>query len=147
MRLMAHPTDAQVASVPLFSRMSPEDRALVAAAAEVRHYRKDEAVFAEGEPSSAILMIISGRIHLTGSRSSSTVPETIAAGDPVGDILAYEGGPFPATGVAMEPTDCLIIPRADFFRLLEESPSLVRSLVHSLTHRIVELATALRKRS
>jgi CRP/FNR family transcriptional regulator len=146
---MAHPTDAQVASVPLFTRMSPEDRALVAAVSEVLHYQAGDPVFAQGEPSSAILMIMSGQIHLSADRpgTAEDVPETIAAGDPVGDILAYEGGPFPASGTAMEPTSCLVIPRADFFRLLEESPSLVRSLVHSLTHRIVELATELRKRS
>jgi CRP/FNR family transcriptional regulator len=146
---MTRPTDAQVASVPLFNRMSPEDRSLVAAVSEVRHFEIDERVFTEGEPSSAIMMIMSGRIRLTSGHAGAhdLVPEVIAASDPVGDILAYEGGPFPASGIAMAPTDCLVIPRADFFRLLEESPTLVRSLVHSLTHRIVELATALRKRS
>src|SRR4029453_19262769 len=47
--------------------------------------------------------------------------------------------PYPATAIAIEPTTCLLVRRASFFALLESHPTLVRSFILGLTHRIVEL--------
>jgi CRP/FNR family transcriptional regulator len=145
---MQRPTDEQVASVPLFSLMSPEDRELVAAVAEVRTYRPGDLVFTQGDPANVILTILSGRVRVfTSEDLSSDFPEVLDAGDPLGDVGALEGGPYPASGMAVEPTECLVIPRVEFFQLLEQSPTFVRSLVHGFTHRIVELTRELRRRS
>ena len=51
------------------------------------------------------------------------------------------------SGTALEPTACLVIPRATFFALLTQSPTLVRGLVHGLTQRIVQLTRELRKQA
>jgi hypothetical protein len=45
----------------------------------------------------------------------------------------------------VERTECLVIPRAELFRLLEH-PTLARGFVHGLTQRIVQLTKELRKR-
>jgi CRP/FNR family transcriptional regulator len=58
-------------------------------------------------------------------------------------VAAYDGRPFPASAVALEETVCVVIPRAVFFRLLEEQPSLVRGLMLGLTVRLVELTNRL----
>ena len=47
----------------------------------------------------------------------------------------------------MTTTRCLVIPRAELFRLFEQSPTLVRGFIHGLTHRIVELTRELRQKS
>ena len=65
--------------------------------------------------------------------------EIFGPGDPVGAVVAYEGRPYPATAIAIEPTACLLVRRAAFFALLERHPTLVRSFILGLTHRIVEL--------
>ena len=41
--------------------------------------------------------------------------------------------------MALEPTSCLVLPRRDFFQLLEQNPSLVRGVLTGLTSRLVEL--------
>jgi CRP-like cAMP-binding protein len=69
--------------------------------------------------------------------------EVFGTGDPLGAVAAYDGRPFPASAVALEDTVCVVIPRAVFFRLLEEHPSLVRGLMLGLTHRLVELTNRL----
>jgi CRP-like cAMP-binding protein len=46
----------------------------------------------------------------------------------------------------VERTECLVIPRAELFRLLEQHPTLARGFVHGLTHRIVQLTKELRNR-
>jgi CRP/FNR family transcriptional regulator len=45
--------------------------------------------------------------------------------------------------MALEDTVCIVIPRAAFFRLLEQHPSLVRGLMLGLTVRLVELTNRL----
>jgi CRP-like cAMP-binding protein len=143
---MQRPTDEQLATVPLFSRMSPEDRAQVAQVAEVLHYRTGDLVFKQGEPSNVLLSLLSGRVRIIPSDDKpADLPEVIDPGDPIGDVAAFEGGPFPASGMAAEPTECMVIMRAEFFRLLEENPTLVRGLVHGLTDRLVRLTRELRK--
>ena len=69
--------------------------------------------------------------------------EIFGTGDPLGAVAAYDGRPFPASAVALEDTVCVVIPRATFFRLLEEHPSLVRGLMLGLTIRLVELTNRL----
>ena len=69
--------------------------------------------------------------------------EVFGQGDPLGAVAAYDGRPFPASAVALEETVCVVIPRAVFFRLLEEQPSLVRGLMLGLTVRLVELTNRL----
>jgi len=51
--------------------------------------------------------------------------------------------PFPAGAAALEDTTCIVIPRTKFFKLLEESPTLVRGLLAGLTMRLVELTNRL----
>jgi CRP/FNR family transcriptional regulator len=55
----------------------------------------------------------------------------------------YESRPYPAGAIALEPTICLLIPRTAFFALLELHPTIVRSLLSGLTHRLVELTNRL----
>ena len=65
--------------------------------------------------------------------------EVFGVGDPFGAVAVYEGRRFPASAVAIEDTVCVLVPRQDFFALLEQHPSLVRGLLLGLTHRLIEL--------
>ncbi len=69
--------------------------------------------------------------------------EVFGTGDPLGAIAAYDGRPFPASAAALEDAVCIAIPRAVFFNLLEEHPSLVRGLLLGMTVRMVELTNRL----
>lgn len=144
---MPTPTDSQIASVPIFERLAPADRTLIADISEVRAYTPGATIFAEGEPADVILTILTGRVRVTSSAASAAMPDVLEAGDPLGDVAAFEGGPYPATGTAVEPTECLIIRRADLFGLLERHPALVRGLIYGLTRRIVQLTRELRRQA
>jgi CRP/FNR family transcriptional regulator len=144
---MVNPTTEQVAFVPIFNRLSPDDQALLAAAAEVRSFEPGERVFVEGEPANVLLALLSGSVSVTASSGGHELPEILHPGDPLGDVGAFEGGPYPASGTAVEFTECLVIPRAAFFSLLTQSPTLVRGLVHGLTQRIVQLTRELRQQA
>ena len=75
---MPNPTDDQIASVAIFSRLAPEDRALIAAVADLRTFSKGDVVFTEGEPANVILTILSGRIHVSSAAGRALdLPEVL----------------------------------------------------------------------
>jgi CRP-like cAMP-binding protein len=130
---------------PVFRALSPSDRETVARAISVRAYEKGQTIFEEGEPSDAFFTIASGRVKIFKMLPSGKdlILEVFGTGDPLGAVAAYDGRPFPASAVALEGTTCLVIPRPEFFKLLEQHPTLVRGLLLGLTHRLVELTNRL----
>ena len=133
--------DAVLRATPVFRKLAHEDRAVVARAASLRTYRKGETIFEQDAPADAFYTIASGRVKIfkmlpTGK---DMILEVFGAGDPLGALAAYDGRPFPASAVALEDTTCVVIPREDFFALLEANPSLVRGLMLGMTIRLVEL--------
>ena len=138
---MGSAVDDALRGVALFRALSADDRARLAEVAVVRAYHKGEALFAEGDASDFLYTILSGRAKVIKSLPSGkeVILEIFGPGDPIGAVVAYEGRPYPATAIAIEPTSCLVVRRAPFFGLLERHPTLVRGFILGLTHRIVEL--------
>ena len=130
---------------PVFRKLAAPDLHTIARAAAVRRYEKGQVIFEQDSPADAFYTIASGRVKIfkmlpTGK---DLILEIFGTGDPLGAVAAYDGRPFPASAVALEDTVCVVIPRATFFRLLEEHPSLVRGLMLGMTIRLVELTNRL----
>jgi CRP-like cAMP-binding protein len=142
---MAVPIEDALRYSAIFRRLSPEDRQRLAAVATVRTFDKGAMLFGEGDGSDFLYTVVSGRVKVfkTTARGTDVILELFGPGDPVGAVAAYESRPYPATAVALEPTTCMLVPRAAFFTLLESHPSLVRGLLVGLTHRLVELTNRL----
>ena len=136
------PTAAELLkTTPVWRRLADEDRQRLAAISGVVTYARGERLFAEGDESSAFITIASGRVKILKSTPAGkdVILEVFGAGDPLGAVAAYEGRPYPASAVALEPTTCVLIPRREFFALLQQHPTLVRGLLLGLTVRLVEL--------
>jgi CRP/FNR family transcriptional regulator len=137
--------DQILRETPSFRRLSAEDRQRVASVARVKSFGKGETVFAEAEPSDFFYSVASGRVKVVKMlpTGKEVILEVFGAGEPLGAVAVYEGRPFPASAVAMEDTSCILIPRAAFFSLLEEHPTLVRGILTGLTLRLIELTKRL----
>jgi CRP/FNR family transcriptional regulator len=122
--------------------LSAEDRARLVPVSHVRAYDKGETVFSEGDRSDFLYTILSGRVKVVKLLPSGreVILEIFGAGDPLGAVVAYEGRPYPATAIAIERAECILVKTAAFFGLMERHPTLVRGFVLGLTQRIVELA-------
>ncbi len=132
--------DALIRST-VFRRLSLEDRQRLASVSQVRTFARNQRIFSEGDPSDFFFTIATGRakIFKTTPTGKDIILEVFGQGDPLGAVAAYEGRPFPASAVAIEDTTCLMVPRREFFQLLEAYPSLVRGMLLGLTLRLVEL--------
>lgn len=138
-----------IQQVPLYRRLSEEDREELAAACRVERYGRGDLVFAEGDPAADFFTVVEGRIKVFKGTPDGRIVilEIFGPGDPVGAVAVYEELPYPATAVALEPTICLRTPKQDFYALLERRPSLVRGLLMALTHRLVLLTNRLAERT
>ena len=139
------PDDELLRRLPLFRRLSPEHRARVAEVARIKTYERGEMIFSEGDPADAFMAIVTGRVKVFKSTPAGKeiILEIFGAGDPLGAVAVYEGVPFFASAVTLEPTECLRIEQPAFFRLLELDPALVRGLLSGLTIRLAELTRRL----
>jgi CRP-like cAMP-binding protein len=137
--------DALLRVTPVFRRLAPGDRQTIARVSTIRRYAKGDTIFEQGMPADAFYTIASGRVKIFKMMPTGKdlILEVFGTGDPLGAVAAYDGRPFPAGAVALEDTACVIIPRASFFSLLEQHPSVVRGLMLGLTIRLVELTNRL----
>jgi CRP-like cAMP-binding protein len=136
---------AILSQIALFRRVSLEDRERLLSVASLRDYERGAHVFHEGDPSDFFLIVVTGRVKVYkhAPDGHDVILEMFGPGGPLGAVAAYESRPYPASATALEPTTCLLIPRNEFFTLLERHPSLVRGLLGSLSLRLVELTTRL----
>lgn len=125
--------------------MSPVLRARVAEVGRLKTYPRGELIFAEGDPSDAFIVIVSGRVKVFKSTPAGkeVILEIFGAGDPLGAVAVYEGVPFMASAQTIEPSRILRIEKPAFFQLLEQDPQMVRGLLSGLTLRLAELTRRL----
>src|SRR6476646_8929387 len=144
-RTVTRPGPSVLTQIALFRRVGPEDRERVLDVAEMRSYERGDRLFDEGDASDFFYVIVSGRAVVFKKRpdGNDIILEIFGPGGPLGAVAVYESRPYPASAGAIEPTTCLLIPRPAFFALLEQHPSLVRGLLSSMSHRLVELTTRL----
>jgi CRP/FNR family transcriptional regulator, nitrogen oxide reductase regulator len=138
-------TDDVLRHSPMFRRLTVEDRRRLLAVAVLRDFEKGAPLFNEGDASDYLYTVVTGRVKVfkTTARGTDVILELFGPGDPVGAVAVYESRSYPAGAVALEPTTCLLVPRREFFALLETYPTLVRGLLVGMTHRLVELTNRL----
>lgn len=142
---MDHAVEQWLVDAPMFRGLSADDRMSLAPHVHTHAYQRGDVVFTEGDAADRLYLVASGHVKIC--RATPGGEELIlcvfGAGDPLGAVAVYEGKPFPASAIALEPTVCLGIDREAYFDLLERSPTLVRGLLLGLTRRLVELTARL----
>lgn len=107
-----------------------------------RHrYERGAPLFHAGDEAAGIHLVLSGRVRVRRLAPSgrTVVVHHEAAGGILGEIPLFDGGPYPATALAAEPSVCALLPRAPLLRRLEADPALARFFLQRLAGRVREV--------
>src|SRR5215467_8384121 len=110
--------------IPLFTPLSQEELAYVAARTLERHYKRGEIILLEGDMGGALHYVRSGlvKVYKTSPSGKDQVLRLIAAGNTFNDVPALDGGPNPASASALEPSTIYIVSRAELRTLILTRP-------------------------
>lgn len=131
----------RLAFVPVFSDLDPGILQRLASAAIKRRYSAGEVVFLEGEPAPGLLVLESGRIKVIKSSPEGRehILELLAAPQPANAVSVFTRRPSPATGIALEPTEVWLLPRAVVSQLLREQPIFAERVIENMADHMIHL--------
>jgi CRP-like cAMP-binding protein len=133
--------------VPLFAGFGAAEYRRIARICRVLDAPAGTVLTKIGEPGDSFFIIIDGKmaVHTQAGRGNE-----LGACDFFGEMSLLDGEPRSATITATTDVRLLVVERADFWRLLDEVPQLIRQILKVLSRRVRRLeqaASALRRES
>jgi CRP/FNR family transcriptional regulator, cyclic AMP receptor protein len=150
---MAYEITGKIASTlrqtPLLASLNDPELGLVAARSSTRSYAAGELLFSEGEPCRGLYVVMSGRIRIFKSSRSGReqVLAIEGAGSSVAELPVFDGGDYPASALAIEPSEIILILREDLRALCLESPELSLKLLQVVGSRLRQLVAIIEELS
>ena len=132
------PLSALLAQIPLFSALSPEQSAHIAAACRERHLTKGEMLFQKGDPVRGFFIVVTGQMKLAlpSAQGNEKVLEIIGPRQSFGEAVMFMDRPFPVSAEALLDTRLLHIARESIFQLLDSDASFARRMLAGLSMRL-----------
>ncbi len=108
----------------LLSSLSPQELHLLAARTVRKHLGGGELLFSEGDPCSGLHIIAHGKVRIfkTSVGGREQVLALNGPGETVAELPVFDGGPYPASAMAVEDTEIAFISRRDFHAYCLEHP-------------------------
>ncbi|MEZ4503589.1 MAG: Crp/Fnr family transcriptional regulator [Dehalococcoidia bacterium] len=106
-----------------------------------RTYQPGEVVILQAEPSAGLFVVEDGLIKIStlSAGGREQVLRFVPAGASFNEVAALDGGPNPATAIALERTELLRVPRDAFIAVIAETPGLAETMVQALAGRLRHL--------
>lgn len=128
------------------SYLSGLEEATLKALAQValrRRYDAGQMIFLEGDPCAGLFIVESGRVKIfklsPGGREQ--ILHIFGVGEGFNDVAVLDGGPNPASAMALEPTSVLVIDRPSMVDLLGRYPALSKAIIENLAGRARHLVS------
>ncbi|MGK2856713.1 MAG: cyclic nucleotide-binding domain-containing protein [Thermoanaerobaculia bacterium] len=109
---------------PLFETMSDEERKAVVDVMELEQFNEGDIVIAEGEPGSALYVIVHGamKVYGKGPRGDSVYLANLSDGDFFGEVSVLTGKPRTATITASEKSELLRLDKEKLDEIVAKHP-------------------------
>ena len=122
----------------LFSGLSADERAALAARARIRVFKSDETIFTTGSPGNELMALLSGtvRISLPSMGERALLLAIIQPGEIFGELAVLDGKGRSADAIAEGECMLAILDRRDILSFLERKHSAWLKLVEVLCQRI-----------
>ena len=125
----------------LFSALAEPELTALALRASVRACQAGEILFSEGDPCSGLYIVAKGRVRIF--KISPAGREQVLAvegpGGAIAELPVFDGGPYPASVAAQEPSELLFISRRDFQAFCLEHPEVALKVLQVVGARLRRL--------
>lgn len=133
-------TLALLERIALFRCLNPAEARALSQVCRLQVCERGATVFVEGERATEMSFVGFGVVKIVKSTPSrSVILRIVGAGNPIGIVAAWEGRPYPATAVAVEPSTIVHVPEREFFGLTDRHPEILRQLLQLMMNRQVQL--------
>jgi CRP-like cAMP-binding protein len=125
----------------LFTSLSPSELQQLSARTLRKLFSAGELLFSEGEPCKGLHIIARGKIRIfkTSMSGREQVLAVNTAGESVAELPVFDGGPYPASAVALEDTEIAFISRRDFHAYCMEHPEVALKVLAVVGERLRRL--------
>lgn len=136
-------------SVALFSDLSESELRSLAERTVRQHVPAGETIFNEGDPCQGFYVVESGEVKIfkTAASGREQVLTLDRAGNSVAEIPVFDGGPYPASGVATMETTLLFVSKRDFRTLVLEHPEVGLKVLKNVGGRLRRLVALIEELS
>ncbi len=135
---------AVLENTELFKSLSQPEIKTLAGRTVRKPFTAGELLFSEGEPCNGLHIIASGKVRIfkTSISGREQVLALNGPGETIAELPVFDGGPYPASSVAVEDAEIAFISRRDFHAYCMEHPEValkVLSVVGARLRRLVGL--------
>lgn len=118
----------------LFGTLCADDLAQLQPHKKLRHYRRRDLLFAQGNVPEGLFCVASGQVKIfqTGIDGRDQIVRLAGPGDPIGYRALFADEAYNASAEALEESEVCFIDRASVLELLEDKPLFMRRLLQWL---------------
>jgi len=133
-----------LARVAWLAGLSAAGRRELAARGVTRRFASEEVLWKRGDEPRGLFIVLEGAVRVVrGSGGRQYVLHREGPGGTLGEVPLFGGGTYPATVIAEEPTECLVLSLPAIEAAVARDPRLASLLLGRLSGRVRELATRL----
>ena len=127
--------------VPLFASLTEQEFADLESRIGTRQYDASEMIFSEGDPCAGLFIVQSGHIRIF--KSSANGREQVLSidgpGASVAELPVFDGGPYPASAVAVNKLTLMFLSKQDFRALCVKYPEVALKVLRVVGGRLRRL--------
>ena len=125
-------------SIPYFSGLGSEELEAIGRLVFERSADRNELIVLEDEPADAVYFVVSGAVKAlkTSTEGKEQILCILRPGDSFNDVPVFDGGPNPASAVAMSQVTLYGISKANMEALLLEHPNIAINIIKVLAEKV-----------
>lgn len=125
-------------TVDLFAELTDEEINELAGSIDTRQFVRNDLLFAEGEASTELFVVVSGRVAVSSKSidGRESMFALMERGDLFGEMPLFDDEGRSADARALEPSEALVVPYAPLRAIYERRPALLWSVVRLLVGRL-----------
>jgi CRP/FNR family transcriptional regulator len=127
--------------IPFFAELHGDALQLLARRCVTKSVSAGHVLFTAGEECRGLYMIESGRVRIyrTDPAGREQVLHIEGPGRTVAELPMFDGGPYPASAIAIEDCRLVFLPRAAFEYLYRNQPDIAHAVIRALGRRLRHL--------